>query len=109
MEKEKSSFRDDPRYLDLIKEESKKDSLRVKAFDEAANHDEAIKSIIESDNLEAMLNGDKQEVIAFEKNYKPVDIFSMEHSFRTKNKMGALILANCKVILDTKLAVINVK
>jgi hypothetical protein len=112
LEKGKSSYKNDPKYLALIKDEIHLDSIATQSFEFAMSmtHDNTFKSATESyKKIQAILNVKMEEVKEFEKKYKPVDIFLMKHSFRTKNKMGALVLDSCTVILDKNLLVQNIK
>lgn len=112
LEKGKSSYKDDLKYLKLVKEEIHTDSLAKALYEDVLTytHENTIKAGMESyKKVSAILQSDIQSVIDFEKKYKPVDIFYMKHSFRANNKMGALILDSCTVVFDKQLSVINVK
>ena len=49
------------------------------------------------------------EIKKFENKYKPIDIYKIKHTYRAKNKMGALVLDSCIVVLDTVMNVSSVQ
>jgi hypothetical protein len=75
-------------------------------FAMSMNHEETIKSATKSYNsLASMRSSYLTQIERYMKTYKPVDVFKTKHSYRSKNKMGTLILDSCKVILDKNLKV----
>lgn len=112
LEKDKSSYKDDPKYLKLIKEELKTDSIANVSYQQAMTfkHKNTIKAATETyKQVSKIRDIETKDIKEFEKDYKPVDRFILKHSFRTKNKIGALILDSCTLILDKQLSVINIK
>lgn len=112
LEKDRSSYKDDPKYLKLIKEELKTDSIANVSYQQAMTftHKNTITSAIKTyKQVSVIRDVEIKDIKKFKKNYKPVDRFTIKHSFRAKNKMGALILDSCTVILDKQLSVTDIK
>jgi len=108
LEKTKSSVNDDDKYFELVKEELHIDSLSTASYNDAMTftHENTIKSATENyERLNKLLQDQIQVVKEYKRNYKPIDIYKIKHSYRGKNKMGALILDSCTVILDKELNV----
>ncbi|MFV5701060.1 hypothetical protein ACM55F_04220 [Flavobacterium sp. XS2P12] len=108
LEKGKSSYQDEEKYKKLVLEYNEIDKRVSDAYDLAMSmtHEETIKSATKSYNsLASMRSSYLTQIDRYMKTYKPVDIFKIKHSFRGKNKMGALILDSCNVILDKNLKV----
>lgn len=108
LEKGKSSYQDEEEYTKLVLEYDDMNKRVTDAYDFAMSmtHENTIKSATESYNkLASMRSSVLTETDKYLKKYKSVDIFKMKHSFRGKNKMGALILDSCNVILDKNLKV----
>jgi hypothetical protein len=108
LEKTKSSVNDDDKYFELVKEELHIDSLATISYNDAMNFtsDKAIASATKNyEEINKLLQSQIQEVKEYKKKYNPVDIYKIKHSYRGKNKMGALILDSCTVILDKDLKV----
>jgi pyruvate/2-oxoacid:ferredoxin oxidoreductase beta subunit len=112
LEKGKSSYQDEEKYKNLVLEYNDMDKRVSDAYDLALSmtHENTIKSATESyEKLASMRSSVLTETEQYLKKYKSVDIFKMKHSFRGKNKMGAIILDSCNVILDKNLKVKLVK
>jgi pyruvate/2-oxoacid:ferredoxin oxidoreductase beta subunit len=108
LEKGKSSYQDEEKYKNLVLEYEDMDKRVSDAYDFAMSmtHEETIKRATKSYNsLASMRSSYLTQIEKYMKTYKPVDIFKIKHSYRGKNKMGALILDSCKVILDKDLKV----
>ena len=108
LEKGKSSYQDEEKYKKLNLEYNDMDKRVSDAYDFAMSmtHEETIKSATKSYNsLASMRSSSLNQIERYIKTYKPVDIFKIKHSYRGKNKMGALILDSCNVILDKNLKV----
>jgi pyruvate/2-oxoacid:ferredoxin oxidoreductase beta subunit len=108
LEKGKSSYKDEEKYKNLVLEYEDMDKRVSDAYDFAMSmtHEETIKGATKSYNsLASMRSSYLTQIEKYMKTYKPVDIFKIKHSYRGKNKMGALILDSCKVILDKDLKV----
>jgi len=108
LEKAKSSYQDEEKYKNLLLEYIDIDKKVTDAFDltMSMTHENTIKSSTKI--YENLLNIEKSvlnEIEQYKKDYKPVDIYKVQHSFRGKNKMGALILDSCKVVFDNNLDV----
>jgi glycyl-tRNA synthetase alpha subunit len=108
LEKGKSSYQDEEKYKNLVLEYEDMDKRVSDAYDFAMSmtHEETIKRATKSYNsLTSMRSLYLTQIEKYIKTYKPVDIFKIKHSYRGKNKMGALILDSCKVIMDKDLKV----
>ena len=112
LEKRKSSYQDEEKYKKLVLEYDDMDKRVNEAYDLAMsmNHENTFKSAMESYNkLESMRGSILTETEQYLKKYKSVDVFEIKHCFRGKNKIGALILDSCNVILDKNLKVKLIK
>ncbi|MFE3849423.1 hypothetical protein ACFX5D_15805 [Flavobacterium sp. LB3P45] len=108
LEKGKSSYQEEEKYKKLVSEYNDMDKRVSDAYDFAMSmtHENTIKSATESyEKLASMRSSVLTETEQYLKKYKSVNIFKMKHSFRGKNKMGALILDSCTVVLDKTLQV----
>jgi len=107
-QRNKSTFKDDEKYKSLILEAEQMDKKVQNAYDFAMSmtHAETIKSATDSyKRLESMQSSNFETIKKFEKEYVPVDIYKIKHSYRAKNKMGGLVLDSCIAVLDTTLNV----
>ncbi len=112
LEKRKSSYQDEEKYKKIVLEYDDMDKRVNEAYDLAMSmtHENTFKSAMESYNrLASMRSFVLTETEQYLKKYKSVDVFQIKHSFRGKNKMGALILDSCNVILDENLKVKLIK
>lgn len=108
LEKGKSSYQDEEKYKKLVLEYDDMDKRVSDAYDFAMSmtHENTMKSAFESyKKLATMRSSVLSETDQYLKKYKSVDIFKMKHSFRRENKMRALIVDSCNVILDKNLKV----
>ena len=112
LEKTKTTVKDDAKYKLLLLELDEIDKKTQSAFDLAMSmtHAETIRAATESFNrLDAMGKSTIAEIKKFENKYKPIDIYKIKHTYKAKNKMGALVLDSCIVVLDTVMNVSSVQ
>lgn len=108
LEKEKSSYRDDDKYKDLLLQYDDVDKKAQVANEqiETFTHENTIAMATQNyKNYLSLKDGVVMEIERFKKEFKPVDIYKIKHSYRGKNKMGALVLDSCTVVLDKELKV----